>query len=148
MSTILDKILAALDRLTKAYHLDDEVRFPPDAGEQMLPISFLRQLINWGANPALLTGTEYQQERLDLARGRSPAALQWHLGDLDVIPDGSIDLVVLPHALEIRKDDGVYARLQYDTITVNDSAALEIFDIPDDVIAQADEVPAECGVMQ
>lgn len=27
-----------LDRLTKAYHLDDEVRFPPDADEQMLPI--------------------------------------------------------------------------------------------------------------
>jgi dTDP-4-amino-4,6-dideoxygalactose transaminase len=27
-----------LDRLTKAYHLDEEVRFPPDAGEQMLPI--------------------------------------------------------------------------------------------------------------
>ncbi len=27
-----------LDRLTKAYHRDEEVRFPPDAGEQMLPI--------------------------------------------------------------------------------------------------------------
>ena len=27
-----------LDRLTRAYHLDDEVRFPPDAHEQMLPI--------------------------------------------------------------------------------------------------------------
>lgn len=27
-----------LDRLTRAYHLDAEVRFPPDAGEQMLPI--------------------------------------------------------------------------------------------------------------
>jgi dTDP-4-amino-4,6-dideoxygalactose transaminase len=27
-----------LDRLTKAYHLDEEVRFPPDAAEQMLPI--------------------------------------------------------------------------------------------------------------
>jgi perosamine synthetase len=27
-----------LDRLTRAYHLDDEVRFPPDADEQMLPI--------------------------------------------------------------------------------------------------------------
>ena len=27
-----------LDRLTKAYHLDEEVRFPPDAGEHMLPI--------------------------------------------------------------------------------------------------------------
>lgn len=29
---------AVLDRLTKAYHLDEEVRFPPDAAEQMLPI--------------------------------------------------------------------------------------------------------------
>lgn len=27
-----------LDRLTRAYHLDEEVRFPPDANEQMLPI--------------------------------------------------------------------------------------------------------------
>lgn len=27
-----------LDRLTKAYHLDEEVRFPPDANERMLPI--------------------------------------------------------------------------------------------------------------
>ena len=29
---------SVLDRLTKAYHLDEEVRFPPDAGEHMLPI--------------------------------------------------------------------------------------------------------------
>lgn len=29
---------SVLDRLTKAYHLDEEVRFPPDAGEQMLPV--------------------------------------------------------------------------------------------------------------
>jgi dTDP-4-amino-4,6-dideoxygalactose transaminase len=29
---------SVLDRLTRAYHLDDEVRFPPDANEQMLPI--------------------------------------------------------------------------------------------------------------
>lgn len=27
-----------LDRLTKAYHLDEAIRFPPDAGERMLPI--------------------------------------------------------------------------------------------------------------
>jgi SAM-dependent methyltransferase len=54
--------------------------------------SFLRQLINWDADPALLTGTEYQHERLDSARRRSPAAVRWHLGDLDVIEDGSIDL--------------------------------------------------------
>lgn len=27
-----------LDRLAKAYHLDDDIRFPPDAGERMLPV--------------------------------------------------------------------------------------------------------------
>lgn len=27
-----------LDRLAKAYHRDDEIRFPPDASEQMLPV--------------------------------------------------------------------------------------------------------------
>lgn len=40
-----------LDRLTKAYHLDQEVRFPPDAGEQMLPIEArvgLAQLQKYG----------------------------------------------------------------------------------------------------
>ncbi|MDP1571613.1 MAG: DegT/DnrJ/EryC1/StrS family aminotransferase [Vicinamibacterales bacterium] len=29
---------SVLDRLTKAYHLDEAIRFPPDAGERMLPI--------------------------------------------------------------------------------------------------------------
>jgi dTDP-4-amino-4,6-dideoxygalactose transaminase len=29
---------SVLDRLTKAYHLDEAVRFPPDANERMLPI--------------------------------------------------------------------------------------------------------------
>lgn len=40
-----------LDRLTKAYHLDAEVRFPPDANEQMLPIEArvgLAQLQKYG----------------------------------------------------------------------------------------------------
>lgn len=53
--------------------------------------------------------------------------------------------VVLPHTLEIRKDDGVYANLAYDTITVNDKDALRIFDIPDDAKAQADAVIAANG---
>lgn len=53
--------------------------------------------------------------------------------------------VLLPYSLEIRKDDGVYAALQYDEITVNDSAALAIFAIPADVTAQADEVIAAGG---
>src|SRR5690606_5195170 len=46
---------------------------------------------------------------------------------------------------EIRKDDGIYASMQYDTITVNDNSALAIFAIPQDVIAQADEVIAANG---
>jgi glyoxylase-like metal-dependent hydrolase (beta-lactamase superfamily II) len=53
--------------------------------------------------------------------------------------------VVLPHTLEIRKDDGVYASLHYDAITVNDTSALGIFAIPDDVTAQADAVIAADG---
>jgi glyoxylase-like metal-dependent hydrolase (beta-lactamase superfamily II) len=53
--------------------------------------------------------------------------------------------VVLPHALEIRKDDGPYASLQYDSITVNDASALAIFEIPDDVTDQADAVIAANG---
>jgi glyoxylase-like metal-dependent hydrolase (beta-lactamase superfamily II) len=53
--------------------------------------------------------------------------------------------VVLPHAIEIRKDDGVYADLRYDTITVNDDSALAIFDVPSDVTADADQVVAANG---
>ncbi len=55
---------------------------------------FLRQLINWGANPALLAGTEYQQERLDEARLRSAAGVRWHLGDLDFTAPASADLII------------------------------------------------------
>ncbi len=55
---------------------------------------FLRQLIDWGADPARLAGTEYQPERLDLARQRTADGVRWHLGDLDFAADGSFDLAV------------------------------------------------------
>jgi glyoxylase-like metal-dependent hydrolase (beta-lactamase superfamily II) len=48
--------------------------------------------------------------------------------------------VVLPFALEIRKEDGVYANLAYDSISINDATALGILDIPGDVMEQADQV--------
>ncbi|MEY4640424.1 MAG: hypothetical protein RLZZ227_418 [Pseudomonadota bacterium] len=51
----------------------------------------------------------------------------------------------LPHALEVRKDDGVYASLQYDAISINDSAVLAIFDVPADVTDQAAAVVAARG---
>lgn len=53
--------------------------------------------------------------------------------------------VTLPHSIEIRKEDGIYADLDYSEITVNDASALAIFEIPADVTAQADEVVAANG---
>jgi SAM-dependent methyltransferase len=55
--------------------------------------SFLRQLIDWGATPARLTGTELQQDRLDLARQRSAPEVTWHCGPLSALPAASADLV-------------------------------------------------------
>ena len=54
---------------------------------------FLRQLINWGANPANLTGTELQQDRLDHARSHTAEGVHWHLGTLDSMPPDKFDLV-------------------------------------------------------
>jgi SAM-dependent methyltransferase len=55
---------------------------------------FLRQLIDWGADPCRLAGTEYQPQRLDLARARTAPGVYWHLGDLDFAADASFELVV------------------------------------------------------
>ena len=55
---------------------------------------FLRQLIDWGADPVRLVGTEYQPDRLDLARLRTAPGVRWHLGDLDFAPDASFELAV------------------------------------------------------
>jgi glyoxylase-like metal-dependent hydrolase (beta-lactamase superfamily II) len=60
----------------------------------------------------------------------------------DYRPVGS---VVLPHSLEIRKDDGIYATVQYDSMLVNDSASLAVLAVPADVTGQADEVVAVEG---
>lgn len=55
--------------------------------------SFLRQLIDWGATPANLTGTELQGDRIDLARPRSAPEVNWHCGSLGTLPAASADLV-------------------------------------------------------
>jgi SAM-dependent methyltransferase len=55
--------------------------------------SFLRQLIDWGATPAHLTGTELQQDRLEHARLHTAPGVRWHLGQLEAVPDNSVDLV-------------------------------------------------------
>jgi len=55
--------------------------------------NFLRQLIDWGATPAHLCGTELQQDRLDLADAHTAPGVRWHLGQLDAFPSDSMDLV-------------------------------------------------------
>ena len=55
--------------------------------------SFLRQLIDWGADPVNLTGTELLAERLDAARRKTASGVHWHLGGLDQMEEGSVDLV-------------------------------------------------------
>lgn len=54
---------------------------------------FLRQLIDWGATPAHLAGSELQPDRLEHARLHTAPGVRWHLGPLDAFPDNSVDLV-------------------------------------------------------
>jgi SAM-dependent methyltransferase len=54
---------------------------------------FLRLLIDWGASPACLAGTDRQPDRLELARLHTAPGVRWHLGTLDAFADNSADLV-------------------------------------------------------
>ncbi|QJD99397.1 class I SAM-dependent methyltransferase [Massilia forsythiae] len=55
--------------------------------------AFLRQLIDWGALPAHLAGTELQPDRLEHAHAHTAPGVRWHLGQLDDFADASVDLV-------------------------------------------------------
>lgn len=57
----------------------------------------------------------------------------------------NVDDLMLPFELLIYKDGDPYSSVQYSSIVINDSSALGIFDIPEDVINQADEVIAADG---
>ena len=54
---------------------------------------FLRQLIDWGADPGKLTGTELQQDRLDHARRFTAGDVSWRHGSLDNMGLRGFDLV-------------------------------------------------------
>lgn len=54
--------------------------------------NFLRQLIDWGASPGNLTGTELLAERLQSARRNTASGVRWHLGGLEAIAEASVDL--------------------------------------------------------
>jgi SAM-dependent methyltransferase len=75
---------------------------------------FLRQLIDWGAAPAHLAGTELQADRLDQARTRTAPGVRWHLGGLEAFADGSMDLVSANTVFSSILDDDVRRRLADD----------------------------------
>ena len=68
---------------------------------------FLRQLIEWGATPGHLTGTELQSDRIDFARARTAPGVGWHLGELDAFDDASADLVSANTVFSSILDDAV-----------------------------------------
>jgi SAM-dependent methyltransferase len=75
---------------------------------------FLRQLIDWGATPANLTGTELLQDRLEHARLHTAAGVQWQLGAFDAMPDNSVDLVSALTVFSSILDDDLRCELAND----------------------------------
>jgi dTDP-4-amino-4,6-dideoxygalactose transaminase len=79
----LQRHSAILDRFTKAYHLDDQIRFPPDAFDRMLPVEArvgLVQLAKYG---------EIERRRVETAR-RHDALLRGRVaGMLPPLRDGA-----------------------------------------------------------
>ncbi len=56
--------------------------------------AFLRTLVEYGADPHRLTGTEFLPDRLEQARAMSVSGIRWVLGDLKCIAEeGGVDLV-------------------------------------------------------
>lgn len=54
---------------------------------------FLRTLVEWGAQPSRLFGTEFLEDRLQTARNCSPSDIKYHLGDLSNFLPERFDLV-------------------------------------------------------
>lgn len=73
--------------------------------------NFLRQLIDWGARPANLTGTELLPDRLDAARAATAGRVQWHLGQLETLPGGGFDLITAHTVFSSIPDDATRGAL-------------------------------------
>lgn len=73
--------------------------------------NFLRQLIDWGARPANLGGTELLADRLDAARAATAGEVQWHLGELETVPGGGFDLITAHTVFSSILDDAARGAL-------------------------------------
>lgn len=72
---------------------------------------FLRMLVEYGANPTRLVGTEFLQDRLETARLMSPSGITWHLGGLDQDFGGDFDLVCAQTVFTSILDDALRKNL-------------------------------------
>jgi SAM-dependent methyltransferase len=72
---------------------------------------FLRQLIDWGADPANLTGTELQEDRLEYARRFTAGGVTWHVGTLDSMRLRGYDLVTAQTVFSSILDPGLRREL-------------------------------------
>lgn len=55
--------------------------------------NFLRKLIEWGASPDMLIGTEFLENRLLKAQGMTSDQVHYHLGDLEFTKTNGVDLI-------------------------------------------------------
>jgi glyoxylase-like metal-dependent hydrolase (beta-lactamase superfamily II) len=79
-------------------------------------------------------------ETLDTETMLGDVEAQYQLGDYRAAGN-----LTLPHSVTIVKGGAPYSSINYTSIAVNDPAELAIFDIPADVVAQADQAIANPG---
>lgn len=91
--------------------------FGPDLSEiRVLDVgcgggAFLRSLIELGAAPGNLMGTEFLEDRLSKAALMSPTGITWHLGDLGFDHQDGFDLVTANTVFSSVLDDSIRTQL-------------------------------------
>lgn len=75
---------------------------------------FLRMLLEWGAKPYNLVGSEFLEDRLHTAKIISPEEIHWHLGDLSFNDSSTFDVVSAQTVFSSILDDGERESLAQD----------------------------------
>ncbi|CCK78977.1 methyltransferase, type 11 [Desulfobacula toluolica Tol2] len=76
--------------------------------------TFLRTLVEWGAYPENLVGTELLTDRLKKAQQCSAPGIDWHIGELDFAESDRFDLVVTNTVFSSILDKAIRTQLATD----------------------------------
>jgi SAM-dependent methyltransferase len=91
--------------------------------------AFLRLLTEWGSNPAQLVGTEFLEDRLQVARRNSANEIRWRLDDLNFAEQDSFELVCAHTVFSSILDSGERLALANDMASkVKPGGWLMVFD--------------------